>query len=88
MEVEIKQEICCTCSVIFWITSEHQQRLKSCHNGFYCPNGHRQSYEGETDAQKVTNLERELRYERRNSLDLTRSNSALRGVITRNKKAK
>lgn len=88
MEIKIEQETCCTCSVIFWITSEHQQQLESCHNRFYCPNGHPQSYKGETDAQKVANLERDLRYERRNSLDLTRSNSALRGVITRNKKNK
>ena len=88
MDIEIKQETCCTCNIIFWITLEHQQRLKSCHNTFYCPNGHSQSYKGETNAQKIANLERDLRSEKRYSLDLSRSNSALRGVITKNKKDK
>ena len=86
MEVEIAQKTCCSCNIVFWISLEHNRRLKSCHNRFYCPNGHPQSYKGETDAQKVENLERDLRCERRKSLDLGRSNSALRGVITRNKK--
>ena len=88
MDISIEQETCCTCNVIFWITSKHQEQLKSCHNSFYCPNGHRQSYRGETDAQKTENLERDLRYEKRSSTSLTRSNSALRGVITKIKKVK
>lgn len=86
MDIEISQETCCKCNVIYWITTEHQKRLIRCKNTFYCPNGHSQSYKGATEAQKIDNLERELRYEKRSYKSLTRSNSALRGVITRNKK--
>jgi len=86
MDIEISQETCVKCNVIYWITTKHQQRLKECKNIFYCPNGHQQFYKGETDAQKVENLERELRCEKRESENLARSNAALRGVITRNKR--
>ena len=88
MDIQIVQMTCCNCNVVYWITEEHQQRLISCKNTFYCPKGHPQSYKGNTDAQKVENLERDLRCERRNSESLARSNAALRGVITKNKKKK
>lgn len=86
MDIQIAQEICCNCNIVFWLTAEHQRRLKSCHNGFYCPNGHFQSYKGQTDAQKIARLKEKLRYEKQCSESLTRSNSALRGVITKNKR--
>ena len=85
MDVEITQETCCKCNVIFWITTEHQKRLIRCKNTFYCPNGHPLSYKGESDAQKIVRLKEELRYKERCSESLGRSNAALRGVITRNK---
>lgn len=86
MDVEITQETCYQCSITYWITKELQQKLIKCKNTFYCPNGHPQSYKGKSDAQKIADFERDLRCAKRESLDLTRSNSALRGVITRNKK--
>jgi len=87
MDIQISQETCCRCSVVFWITSEHQRRLQKCKNLFYCPNGHSQSYKGESSTQKVARLEEKLRREERCSERLARSNAALRGVITRNKAA-
>lgn len=86
MDVQIIQMTCCKCNVIYWLTEEHKNRLLKCKNTFYCPNGHSQSYKGLTDAQKVGNLERELRCAERCSKSLERSNAALRGVITKNKR--
>lgn len=87
MDVEIIQETCYSCNVIFWITVEHYEKLRRCKNIFYCPNGHPQNYKGKTDTQKAADLERDLRYAKRELLNLARSNSALRGVITKNKKS-
>lgn len=86
MEIQISQETCCTCNVNFWITEEHQKRLKSCKNTFFCPNGHRQSYKGKTKDQIIEELKSNLRFEKDISASINRSNSALRGVITRNKR--
>lgn len=89
MEVKLHEISCCECQVTFWITDAHDDRLRNCHNGFYCPNGHRQCYEGKTEAEKAK--EDRDRYSRwykdskETSERLTRSNSALRGVITRQK---
>lgn len=85
MDIQIIQETCITCNVVFWITKEHQQRLGKCKNTFYCPNGHPLAYGGETDAHKIASLRSELRDELQCSERLARSNSALRGVITRKK---
>lgn len=88
MDIQISQETCCNCNVIYWITTEHQERLVRCKNTFYCPNGHPQSYKGETDRDKFERAERELAGEKAYSDSLARSNAALRGVITRNKNKK
>lgn len=88
MDIEISQETCCKCNVIYWITTEHRQRLIKCKNIFYCPNGHHQAYTGKTEAQKIENLERKLNYATQIKECFARSNSALRGVITRNQNAK
>lgn len=86
--MEISQETCCECNVIYWVAEEHQKQLIRCKSTFYCPNGHPQKYKGETESQKVAKLEEKLRYEKRCSESLERSNSALRGVITKNKNKK
>ncbi len=88
MNVNIVQETCCNCNMIFWITKEHCDRLMRYKNIFYCPNGHPQSYQGKTEAQKIASLEVNLRYEKRQSESIVRSNSALRGVITKLKHKK
>lgn len=85
MDIRIAQETCYKCNVVFWITLEHQQRLISCKNIFYCPNGHGQSYKGDTDKDKLIEAERNLAGEKAYSERLARSNAALRGVITRKK---
>ena len=90
MDVQIVEISCYTCGVSFWVTENHNKELLRCHNSFYCPNGHRQHYLGETEAEKykriaeqketlLNNAENERTY-------LANSNRALRGVITRMKK--
>ena len=83
MNVDIVKETCCNCHISFWITVAHQKQLLNCKNTFYCPNGHPQSYTGETDAVKLIRCKGKL-VSAENSKDrLSRSNSALRGVITK-----
>ena len=72
----------------FWITDDHYDRLRECHNTFYCPNGHPLSYTGESDRDKIKRLESNLAREREYGNKLARKNAALRGVITRQKKNK
>lgn len=85
MEVEMTQENCINCGIVFCIPMNYHNRLVKCKNTFYCPNGHNMHYLGETDKQK---LERESRkntnLKDRNAV-LFKSNAALRGVITRMK---
>jgi len=86
MDVNITEITCFNCGVVFWLTSEHQKKLVRCHNAFYCPNGHSQSYAGETDRQKLKRVEEQLASRKEYNKELERSNSALRGVITKKKK--
>lgn len=87
MEVDLVEISCCwkPCRVSFWITKKHDDRLRNCHNTFYCPNGHGQSYGGESDKQKLKRLEQSLKNRDWEINHLTKSKSALKGVITRMK---
>ena len=53
-------EECCRCGVLFAMTKELRDHRLSDKGEFYCPNGHQQSYVGETDAQKAKRLEARL----------------------------
>ena len=85
MEVSITKVTCFQCNVPFWLLDEHQEKLVKCKNIFYCPNGHTQSYVGESDKEKLKRIEQSLVGERVYSESLVRSNAALRGVITKKK---
>ena len=85
MNITVAEISCCNCGVSFWITTAHNKELISCHNSFYCPNGHRQSYVGETDKQKLEKLRSELRLIENDREMTARTNAALRGVITKMK---
>lgn len=50
-------EECCNCGVAFAIPDTLQAQLLRSHRSFYCPNGHSQSYTGES---KEERLAREL----------------------------
>jgi len=43
---------CCRCGIEFGITASWRQKLIDSHNYFYCPSGHSQSYERQTDQEK------------------------------------
>ena len=88
MTVEMHEISCTNCGVVFMITKSHKEQLRSSHKGFYCPNGHPLYYEGKTDAQKLAQTERRLGVSRDQRERLRRSNSALRGVITKMRKGK
>lgn len=57
--VDLFCEECPTCHVLFWISTKHQKRLASTKENFCCPNGHKQSYSGKTDKQKLREAEEE-----------------------------
>lgn len=90
-------ETCCRCGVLFAMPDYLRKACLRDHSQeFYCPNGHGQVYTGKTEAQKErkrAEKERELRERAevrvRSVLDqlesAERSNSALRGVVTRQK---
>ena len=59
MDIKIIQETCCAegCGINYWITQEHHDRLVSTKRTFHCPNGHPQSYQGESDRARIKSLE-------------------------------
>jgi DNA-binding XRE family transcriptional regulator len=57
--VEMVTENCCTCAMVFAMTSDYQRRRRDDHKSFYCPAGHQQHYTGPNEATKLrTELER------------------------------
>ena len=48
MEVLLSEITCCNCKISFWITKGHDQELSESKKSFFCPNGHSQSYVGES----------------------------------------
>jgi hypothetical protein len=81
-------EECCSCGISFAMPQDLMNALSRDHDRwFYCPQGHRQHYVGETDEQK---LRRQLEYSRndaqwyRDQLHASeRSKAALKGHLTR-----
>lgn len=88
---------CCSCGIVFGVPKEWDEKRRADHRDFYCPNGHRLSYPGET---KEEGLARELWVQRSrvahlaDQLDccvtekkeLKRSNRSLHGTATRLRK--
>ena len=91
MDVKLCEISCISCGVSFWITNRHDDELRRFHDGFYCPNGHRQFYPSQTATEKVKEerdrYKKEYNEEKETRQKMDRSNAALRGVITKNKKA-
>lgn len=52
-------EECANCHLLFWISEKQNKRLIKSKETFYCPNGHAQSYAGETNKQKIEKLEKD-----------------------------
>lgn len=60
-------EDCCVCGLSFALTEEFKKERQRDKKLFYCPNGHSQSYMGETHEAKVKRLQREAEAERENA---------------------
>jgi len=66
MEVKMFAITCCNCGCLFAITDDMDNRLRKCHNTFYCPNGHPQSYTAKSEEErlreKIVEQDRSLAY--------------------------
>jgi hypothetical protein len=52
MEVEMSNLTCGTCGILFGITKSWENGLRSSHQDFYCPNGHKVKYSDPTAREK------------------------------------
>jgi septal ring factor EnvC (AmiA/AmiB activator) len=78
-------ETCCACGVLFAMPEDFNDRLRETGTTFYCPNGHRQSYNSE-----IEKLKRDLDAERtrtkrlREEVDNERNrHAATKGQLTK-----
>ena len=53
MDVPMTLILCAECQMPFAVTSEYDVKSRRCHNTFYCPVGHPQSYTGKSDIERV-----------------------------------
>ncbi len=90
---------CYACGIAFLISDAYDDRLRKNHKTFYCPTGHSQSYAGKTEAEKLREKLASIKkyaaaecvakteaFKREDAAN--RSNAALRGHLTRLKRAK
>ena len=68
--VSLEVQTCISCGVHFGIPKQLDTQLRSNHNGFFCPNGHKQYYTAESEAEK---LRRELRRKEQEVADQVRA---------------
>lgn len=73
MKAEIEMVVieCADCGMPFGIPADRQERLRKCHNSFWCPAGHVNVYNSQTQEEK---LREELR---KRTLDLELAESKL-----------
>lgn len=60
--ITLKSATCGKCGIVFGLEASHLTRLEESHDSFYCPNGHRRYYPGESATEK---LQRELESKQR-----------------------
>lgn len=55
MEITIEMEVieCANCGMPFGVTKDRIQRLRKCHNLFYCPAGHLNNFPSKTEEEKL-----------------------------------
>ena len=59
MELKLTKIACCRCSMLFWIDEETNKIYIEDKRTFYCPQGHGQSYRGESYQKTIKNLKDE-----------------------------
>jgi aspartate/glutamate racemase len=89
VQQQLRAVNCYSCGTTFGMESSFYQDRVRDHGEFYCPNGHRQHFIGETEAER---LKRQLDAERsrseffrRQSESERRSKSAIKGQLTKTK---
>lgn len=65
VNINIVTETCYLCGCVFGLEKQFKENRVSDKESFYCPNGHSQSYVGETSADKAERLQRELEAEKK-----------------------
>ena len=53
MEIPMTLIQCANCGMPFALSTDKVERLRECHNDFYCPAGHIQSFVGKSEADKL-----------------------------------
>lgn len=82
-------EECCHvgCNCLFAMTLDMYNRRRADHKGFYCPNGHQQSYTGETEVERLKRAlegkEKDLEWQRAQRAREERRSAAARGQVTK-----
>lgn len=92
MEVNITQETCINCGIVFWITLSFMEQRRKDHHIFYCPNGHSMYYSAknkeETLKEQLVSLQRQFTICQNSVVALENTNRTLKGTITKMKKKK
>ena len=87
MAVTLVGETCCNCGVPFGMAQEFRNKRLKDHLNFYCPNGHRQHYVGQTEEERlrnvVENLKQEVRFQKGERTDAELKARAARGQVTK-----
>ncbi len=63
---------CANCGIPFCITRDLYDRLRACHNAFYCPRGHSQNFRQESDLEREKRL-RQVAMKERDDMGLALS---------------
>lgn len=51
--VQLSRVDCARCGIVFGISEQFESKRRDDHQEFYCPNGHRQWYPHETEAERL-----------------------------------
>ncbi|MCK5235902.1 MAG: hypothetical protein KAR06_02865 [Deltaproteobacteria bacterium] len=72
--IQLEEETCITCGIVFAIPEGFRRALKTSHKPFFCPSGHEMYYPGKTEAEK---LRKELTEEQKRADELRAENYRL-----------
>jgi hypothetical protein len=90
MDVEIVLIYCAHCGMPFGITRDRMNRLKYCHNTFWCPSGHGQIFAGKSEEErlkeKVEYAEKQMEWQRKKIKELSKNQKLPRKPVKRAKK--
>lgn len=76
---------CCACATPIWMSKQFIRNRRDDHQGFYCPNGHCQSFHGKSEEEK---LREQLKAEREAKAALQRETAILAQDLTVEREAR